>query len=718
MPKQLKVADLNKIYTDAEESDREIFAEQRSNILLIAGEHYNKKSSRFFSRIRDTKDISETQRLRLTKNHLHKVYRHYVSNILSYAPGVTIVPHNDLEMQDQKDAELNKAVMEDAKSKHRIQERVRQFVQDFVGVGEVAAKIFFDPNKGELKGYEPLLDVEGNPQLDEMGQPQADDAKPVFAGDFVIERIFGFNLLRAPGTKTMQDSPYLIVRKMCDVADLKAMYKGDEDKVKYVTASKDDTFVVFDSSKGEYRKAKDQCMIREYYWKPCREYPNGYWAIATADGILEEGELPFGIFPIVWAGFDEYPTAPRAHSIIKQVRPIQSEINRASSQMATHQVTLGDDKVIYQAGTKLSQGTLLPGVRGVTYNGAPPQILAGRDGSQFLPYIEAQIKELYDVAEMQEESEAGPGAQLDAYAMLYTSMKQLKKSAIYGEKFEQFLIDFWTVYLELAKKYMPDDQLIYAIGRNEQINIAEFRSTSKLCYQIKVEPMNETLETQLGKQLTFSHALQYIGQKLDKEDIGRIMQNMPFGNVKEAFRKFTIDDDVVKNDHLSLERGEMPEINEYDNHEKIVKETAARMKEPDFKFLAPQIKMNYLTYKASHEKIMASQAQALLDAKNEFIPVGGSMIACDMYVPNPDDPSKAAKRVRIPYMSLDWLVKKLESQNMPLEKLESMNPGEVSDLAALIPKSKGTNQMAPMPPSSSSPTPMNGGGMGSPIGVS
>lgn len=728
MAKELKNDDLNKIYTEAEEADRDLYAEMRSNVLLISGEHYNRKSSKFYNRIREAKEIPETQRLRLTKNHLHKVYRHYVANILAYAPGVTIVPHNELEMQDRKDAELNKAVLEDAKNKHRVQEKVRQFAQDFVGVGEVACKIFYDPNKGDLKGFEPKMqmDEDGNPvahpmtgepmqEMDQNGQPAADTEKPIFSGSFVFERIFGFNLMRAPGCKTMEESPFLIIRKMVDLKELKIRYKGDEDKLKKLSPGKDETYIVFDSSRGEYMKTTEQVLIREFYWKPCMEYPMGYWAFSTSEGILEQGELPFGIFPIVWAGFDEYPTTPRGRSILKQVRAIQSEINRAASAMATHQITLGDDKVIYQAGTKLSPGALLPGVRGITFNGMPPQILSGRDGSQYLPYIESQIKELYDVAEMSEENEASP-AQVDAYAMLYTSMKQLRKYAIYGEKFEQFLIDFWTIYLELAKKYLPDDELIYAIGRNEQVNIEEFRSTTKLCYQIKVEPRNETLETQLGKQLSMSHVLQYVGTQLGKDDIGRIMKNMPFGNGEEAFRNFTIDEDTIENDFLAIERGKQPDVNEYENHEKAVNLVVARMKEADFEFLAVPVKTAYLTYKAQHEKIMADQAQKLIDAKNEFIPVGGAMVAADLYIPNPDDPSKAAKRVRLPYQALDWLIQKLEAQNMPLQKLEHMNSGVVSDLVSM--KQNQNGQQEAMPSPSQSPAPAGGQGQISPIGVS
>lgn len=43
------IKDLEKFYTQSDEADKELFAEQRSNILLITGEHYNRLRSNFFS---------------------------------------------------------------------------------------------------------------------------------------------------------------------------------------------------------------------------------------------------------------------------------------------------------------------------------------------------------------------------------------------------------------------------------------------------------------------------------------------------------------------------------------------------------------------------------------------------------------------------------------------------------------------------------------------
>lgn len=698
MPK-LDVAKLNAWYTQADSQNSEYFSETRTNVLLIAGEHYSKAAvQRAHQRIRSSSELTDSQKLRITKNHIHRINRAYVASILSYAPGVTIVPQKENELQDQKSAELNLGLWQDAKRKYRLKEKVREWARDYVGLGEVGVLVKFDPNKGRFLGYSQKVDENGEPVFDEMMQPVADEESPQFAGEFVFERLFAFNVLPQPGAKSMRDTP-ICIRKMVDPEALRAIYKGDEEKLKFIGDSAEEEFIVFDSEKGRYSKEDKQICFREYYWPPCHEYPEGYFAHATQLGILEEGPLPFGVWPIAWAGFDEHPTAARGRSILKVARPWQAEINRASGQQAMHQITVGDDKIIYQAGTKLAPGSLLPGVRGVTYQGMAPQILPGRDGSQFGDYVDSQVRQLYEAVDLAHLFDEKPSGAIDPYALLYRGVGNQQKFSEYSEKFEQFLVDLCMIYLELAREYMSDEDVIAAIGTKEQVNLAEFRSKGPLRYRIQAEAQQETIETKLGKQLTINHALQYVGNQLGKDDIGKLMRAMPFGNFEEAFSDFTLDADNAKNMMLSIERGQVPLFSDFDTHDYMTKRLAKRMREPDFPYLAPHVQAIYAQVYGRHRDAFLKQQEAIQRAKSEFIPVGGALIATDMYVPNEKDPGAAPKRARIPYQALEWLVKQLETQGMALDTMEQMNQQTIAEMAAQIMNSAPPPSMGgrPMP---------------------
>lgn len=675
---RLTISELNQMYLDGESCDSDLFAEQRSNILLIAGDHYTKKQSRFWSRVRDAKDLTHEQKIRLTKNHIQRITKTLRGNILQYAPGVTVAPKNENELKDQKVAQMHLAVWQDLKDRHNLRAHIRSWAQDFVDIGEVFVKVTFDPNAGDLLGYEQATDEMGNPLFDETGQPVSSE-QPVFRGDIQFERVFGFNILRDPAAKSFSEARWVCERKMVDTKDLQKLVSDDEEKAKLVETNPDETYKVFDAARGQYQDAKGQTMLREYYLRPCPMYPKGYYFITTSKGILFEGELPDGVFPIVQAGYDDIPTSARARGIVKQLRPYQAEVNRSASKIAETQITLGDDKVLMQAGSKLAPGANLPGVRSMTFTGMTPVVMAGRSGEQYLAYMQSQIQEMYEVANVKDDS-VDQGQQVDVYTQLFQSIRNKKKFSIYAEKFEDFLTDVCRTALKLAKLYYTDQNLVPAIGAPEFINIPEFKSTDDISYQIKLEAQSEDMETKLGKQLSMNHILQYVGPNLSKEDIGKIIRAMPYSNGEEAFNDMTLDYDNATADILALDRGEYPAVNPYDDHDYMLKRLAKRMKQRDFQFLSPQVQGLYAKKKNEHMAFQRAQLEATQAAQAGFIPTDGYLVTIDFYVSDPKDPAKV-RRARVPYSAVVWLLKRLEQQGLTQQALQGMNEQMLAEMS-------------------------------------
>lgn len=688
---------LNRIYRDADSADRDIYSEMRSNVLLVAGDHYKKRSASRDTR-RDNRLTFDTK-LRITKNHIHKLHRRYVNSILMYSGDVRVAPQLDTEIQDRKDAELNDAVLEDQKRKLKFKKNRRRWASDFFTIGEVHVLVRWNPDGGELRGYEAKVDEFGEPMVtlgqDEMGNPVAEQVpdydKPVYKGQFELKNLYGFNVFRDCNAKILDESKWLGYKELIDTKELKRRYRDNEDALKAINdASDTKDYIEFEPSTGSYNKTQGKTMMKTIYIRPGavvdgEKYPRGYFYLFTQAGTLEEGELPFGVWPIASGTADEFTSNARGRSPIKQARPIQAELNRSNSQMALHQVTIGDDKVLYMNGTKLAPGALLPGVRGITYAGQQPTILPGRDGAQYLPYIDMNKKEIYDLLDVYNiEAAKDDAGGYDAFSLLYKEANQKQAMSLYSDRFSDFQQDLAWILLELAKHYLPDDCLIMAAGRKEMVNMEEFRKSTPLHYQIKVEPQDETILTKFGRQLTMQHILQYSGNNLQGEDIGMIIKNMPFANVKHQFRKLTIDEDSIENELLALERGENPDVIAEMNHDYAVKRLSMRIAEADFKYLSPEIQQMFHVKRQEHQQHIQAQIEAEKALKNEFIPADGPMVGADVYVEDPDKPDKAPKRARIPQRAIEWLIERLEQQGMTLEKLESMNGEALRQLASTM----------------------------------
>lgn len=683
---ELKVEDLSTMYTASEECDKRIFAEMRTNLQLVAGDHYIREGSKFWNRVRDNRQLTQEQRLKLTKNHIQVVTKTYRNSIESFAPGVQICAANEKELKCQKSAELAEAYWEYLKKCNNMQEQISNWIQNLVEIGEICVKVFWDMNGGQVVGYEAQMqdDGDGNmvPVMGPDGQTPMASETAVYGGKMKYVTFEAYNLRRDPDARTMKESPYLTLSQLLPKKAINALIKDDKDKQALLNSTPTSEYTIYDNNTGYYRISKGQIIVKETYFRPAPNIPNGYFYIYTDNMILEQGELPYGIFPIIHAGFDTQTGNARSHSVIRHVRPAQIEINRCASKIAEHQVTLGDDKVWISSTTKLSQGASLPGVRVNSYSGMKPEITQGRAGDQYFAYLEGQIAELYKLANLSEimaESADSP----DLYANLLKSFRFRRKFAIYGEKFERFLEEIVTVSLQIAKNSINEEELVPAVGRSEYISIPEFKNTEDIHYQIKIKPRSDDVESMFGKQLTLNHIIQYTGNSLDKEDLGQMIRLSPFLNEEQMMSKLTQKWDNSVNDILALDRGQWRPPRKFDDHKYIIERLSSRMGQSDYEYLPQPIQQMYEMKLQQHEML---QTQALIEiqkAEAGFIPSGGYLVKCDFYIGDAANPTKT-KRVAIPSEALNWLIEKLKTQGSELVELAKDPEGVQQDMARMI----------------------------------
>lgn len=665
MEKTIEINELNRLYDESESIDQEVYAEQRSNILLVSGQHYAKRHQYILNRLRENSQVTPEQKIRLTKNHVQNIMKTYENIVLSYSPAATAAPNNPRELQDQKAAELHKSVILHGRKKYDFKRIIREGCEDFFRIGEVFYKIYWDPNKGKFLGYKAKTDENGNIEVDENGQPVASDV-PVFSGDFCFERVHGFNVFRPKEAKSFSDAEWVGIRKMVDKETLKKTYP---EHAKEIQDSTKHTYTVFDGVTASYKHSDKECMVKEFFFRPSMQFPKGQYFICVDSAVLEQGEIPFGVFPLVYETCEEFATSPRGRSPIVHLRPYQAEINRAGSKQAEHQITLGDDKLVMVNGSKVTQGAVLPGVRTMNVSGQPPVVIQGRSGEQYVNYVLQNIEEMYQIAKVPEIIEDKSDGQIDPYALLFKQLRQRKNFSAYIDKFESFVVRLHETYLSLARFYLPDDELIPMVGRNEVVNLEEFRNASPLGYQITVEQISEDVDTLMGRQLVLNHVLQYVGPQLNRDDIGKIIKQMPFANSEEIFADFTLDYESATNIILALDRGQPP-VTLPANLQYTLNKITARKLQSDFIFLQTEVQQLYADYEQMLSQKIAEDLQLQKAMNADFIPAMGFLVTCDFYVPDPGKPG-STKRAKIPMDSLAWLIQRLEAQGTSLEALQN-----------------------------------------------
>ena len=687
--KKHSLQDLKTLYTEAETCDQAAFAEMRSNVLLVSGDHYAKRNHHLINRLRATRNIPETQRIRLAMNHTGKIAETYANFISSTSPGVCYKPKTEKELSDIKSAELHEAVWKDARERYRLDEEFEDSIDNFITLAEEWAVLKWNAGAGEISGSNDYYDEAGNLHQE-----------PIFTGAFEFEFPYAFNMLADAKAKDLNKARHFIQRKVAYIDDLKEQFPDIADKIK---EGKDDTFRVFDSLKGDYRDSNEkEVTVKEYYFKKCALYPSGYFFITTDDVILAEGELPFGIFPVKFQLFKKIPTYRRGVSIIRRLRPYQVEVNRAWSKMAEHQITLGDDKVLLMNGTQVSEGMQRPGIDFINVTGEAPVVLEGRSGSAYLETALKTIEQMYACADI-DESEDTTNMQ-DPFAILYKAASQKKKFKSFIKRHERFLKEICELHGDLAKRYLPDDYIVQAVSRAEAINIPEFKNTSPMGTQVVVEEQSEDLETKFGRQLQVQQALQYVGAKLEPEMIGALLESTQTGMPKSVTSDLTLKYDTATNLILSLDRGQDLNVGMYIDPDYMIKRLEKRMTEADFQLLPPPVQMLYEQKKQAFVDQKAQSVVEMQRMQQGIIPTGGGLVSMDFYVTDPNSPGKLM-RAKAPQQAVAWLFEQLDAQRWVLDPMQELSQGSQAQIA-----NKVTSEAQVVPPAPGNPWQANQGG--------
>jgi len=676
--REFNFKDLYTEYKEALSVDQAQFSEMRSNILLHAGDHYNR--SKTWERLRGKQDLTAEQRIRVTKNHLGTILDGKINLIEAYVSSVVSMPVNPRDDHDHKAAELTQSVIKFGARENDWERLKSVLAKDYVTTGEVIAKVYYDTSKGPLLGYEPKLGEDGEPLLDEQGFPV--EGAPVFRGKLCVDTLYAFNTFYDPAAKNWGEARYMGYQHMMDTKDVKARYP---DNAALVQDSSDQTFTVFGLSNGTaaYSKAKGKTLVLEWYIKPCIAYPEGYYYIGVEGGELQSGPIPAGEYPIVHESYEEFATLRRGVSLAKKLRPFQVEINRLASKMAELQQSF-DTKLAVHSGTKLSTGGFLPGARYYTYTGKEPTVIPGDTGAQYLVVFQAAVEEMYQVAEHFSDSQDEKGA-TDGYGMVYRSLKAKKRNISKIKRFMGFCERLWSVYVKLAQHYFDEQYFIPVFGKSELVNVEEFKGVSELQYHVQLEAQSDDVDTLMARQLSITQTLQYTSSQLDKNQIGQLIRGLPFGNGEKVASDLTVDTDAAENTILSLDRGETPVFHAYVDASYMIRRITLRMSKSDYSFLDPKIKELYDGVKDAYEKKIADDAyEALLVAKGA-IPTGGGMVKANIYMPDADNPSKMSLAA-YPQESLEWLSKALEAQGLSMSLLRNLGSGSAAkEVAEQIP---------------------------------
>lgn len=695
MPKDLTADYLDSLYTHADSLDRHQFDRFTSYGRLTSGDHFYQQTKRKFRDSDSWKKQFPKSRLRLVQNHISRFVNVWQNSVLDLAPDVDILPDNPREEKDKKAASLHRSVKAHVIEETDFYSIQEELVKDFVSLGECILKINFDPSLG------PLVPGQIRQFQDQLTGEVIQIQEEMPCGQIIFTRVEPENLLRDPVARSWIDARWVCHRQMIDrqkiVNSIKSLYKNDEAKRNELINSlveNDDTISIYDGTDNRYQNEgkNRKVVIREFYWRPCAEYPKGKYVMATRGAIIYQSELPAGVFPIEFENFESNHGTPRGESRIKQLAPIQLEINRCVSKIAEHQITLGDDKLITTAGSKVAEVNKYEGVRLFQVTGGTvPQVLEGRSGTQYLEHLLNQVNVFDMIAEIPQMSE-DKLAGLDPFAIFFLTSRQKRKFSKHASKFERFLIRVWKKTLKIHKASINPNAVIQVIGSSEALNIDEYKSSDDLGFQIKLKTRTEDPESIIAKQFQINQFLQY--GSMNEADIGILAKESPFLDKSDIALKSTLKAERAQNLILKLDKGKDLPVSTADDPSYMLQRLDTRMSQPDFDIITYRqpdgmlvptevIQGLYAQKRQEYLQIQSQQMQEKMQLEKGMIPTTGRLIPVQMYDAKVNqDGSVSSKRVMLPNDALEYVIKALQSQDVTMSTLQNFDPQTQAELSS------------------------------------
>ena len=643
--------------------DEAAFQEMRSNILMDTGKHHAPMGGAGISREFARHQRRPSNRLLITLNQIPRLADAFVNELYAHGPDVTVAANDEGDIRASRLAQLNRKVWGYHKTRSEsYQERVDKNRGDFIVVGEVANKFYWDNQSDWVKG----------------------------------ESMLPFNVGRAPASDSCESSPWLFHRNVYSKDRIYTVF-GPEWGKRIIESGQSDygdqpfaSRVIFDSQTREYMDQQNAIELTEFYFRPNKYYPKGYYCFFLPNWKIAEGELPGGIFPIVTGRCMITTGMPRGHSFIRRVYNYQMEINRAASQDATNMQSFGWDCVFTNASSSVEFGKDLTGIKHykVAAHGTLKDsflYVQGTGVPKFTEYWTSLIKAMdYEVnldSSIIEKTQPSSG---DISYVLFSRIHNKAKFQIIASRKSDFDVKCADKELDLLRYYLGPGDVITAGNREDIVIMSDFKATTSRDYTLKVEPSTDTPETQLGKQIMIQNLLQYSGQNLDKEDIGMLMREYPVSNAKQLFSEFTMKYDSIVQNIIMLEKGLFPITTRGEDFTYKANRLAVRMGRPDFPFLPVPIQQMFQKFLQYCEQMAQQMANERLRLEKGMIPTTGALIGTDLYVniPNRKGGGPVQKRLRLPQDSLRWLLETLKKQGTVMEELSQLPQAVGNDILA------------------------------------
>lgn len=411
--------------------------------------------------------------------------------------------------------------------------------------GWCALKVYFDPMAGQ--------DI--TPKEGEPGHEEGMD--PLYTGEVKARVCDPLTLYIDPSATTDDEIRWIVERKPRDVDYIKDVYGKEvtaDENVEYIQ-----TYDIGTSSglgTNKQRKMQNMAMVDEMWVAPCKKHPHGLKVTIAGNTLLDieekAGPIPFFIF-----GDIPIPGSVKYDAFIRDMLPVQKQINILRTMMTTHAKRMGNSIWALPHGSNVDEDELTNEISTVIHyspQGGKPERISPPDLPSFYDrVIEYSLRDIDDMSGAREITQGRLPAGLDTLGGLELMVEQEnEKLAVSAQNYERGMKKALRRVLELMKKHYTEERMGRILGSDNEIELVAFTGSDLSGGEdidiVQGSSLPEMRAAQQDRIMTMWGAGAIVDDN-GQPDHRRFLRLMGMGDSQELFEQRLLDENKARSEN-------------------------------------------------------------------------------------------------------------------------------------------------------------------------
>jgi len=389
-------------------------------------------------------------------------------------------------------------------------------------------------------------------------------------GDLNLRNVLPWDIFRDDTYDNFDACPWLCVRLFVNKHDIPALYPNDvlgEPTVdRHLSAA--DLRLMSETGVNPSR-SNDVVPLFHFFHRPTASMPEGRQVIFSSPScVLEDQPLRYGKIPIIRFAPDNFDGSPYGYTSFFDTLGVQEEIDGLETSIATNQLTLGTQSVVFEEGTVLNADDVAgmkaiyirPGAK------APMPLQLTQTAPELFKHLDRLNAAQRDIMGLNDVAMGQPqGAQMNADAFTILASMAQQRNAPIQQRVMDAVGALGSICLDSMKRFIDEPRKIAIAGKHDGFTDLSFQGSDLNPIEDVFVEVGNAMEQSIPGRYALAKMYTDMGAVKTPEQLQQVVETGRLEPVTDPLRDAEL---LVSSENDELREGQPVVVHFSDDHQK------------------------------------------------------------------------------------------------------------------------------------------------------